>query len=147
MTISIPNITSAIGQICAAGKLGLNARIISQKPQSNIITPIAMPTNAPPWGSPKHSCSIRRRSYLRETWVPVSKLAPQLTQTKAVSSFLVPHFEQYTIRIVSSHSINFHFVHKVFGEPKKQRDFWASLQQKQFHSVMHNNDVWCKAKY
>src|SRR3989337_3271724 len=100
------------------------------KPQNTIIAPIARPTMVPPWGSPKHSCSIRLRSYLRETWVPVSKLAPQLTQTKAVSSFLVPHFEQYTIRVVSSHSINFHFVHKGFGEPKRQKDFWSSLHNK-----------------
>jgi hypothetical protein len=32
----------------------------------------------------------------------------------------VPHFEQYTIRVVSSHSIHFHFVHKVFGQPKNR---------------------------
>lgn len=61
------------------------------------MAPMARPTIVPPWGSPKHSCWARLRSHLRDSVVPVCRLAPQFVHVVAVSSFLVPHLEQYTM--------------------------------------------------
>jgi len=63
-------------------------------PQRSIRTPKNIPAMMPPWGSPKHSSSARLLSYLRDSMVPVCRVAPHLTQVTAVSSFLVPHFVQ-----------------------------------------------------
>ncbi len=63
-------------------------------PQKSIRMPNTKPAMMPPWGSPKHSFSARLLAYLRDSIVPVCSVAPHLTHVTAVSSFLVPHFEQ-----------------------------------------------------
>ena len=75
------------------GKSGTVCCKSAMSPQIRIIIPKAKPTIAPPCGIPKHSSSVRLRSYLREGGA-VSRLAPHLTHTMASSSFWAPHLVQ-----------------------------------------------------
>ncbi len=97
----MPNMIRIVGQISAptsnVGAISPLSRAMITKPKMRIMVPMAMPTMAPPWGSPKHSCCWRRRSHLRDSVVPVCRLAPQFVHVVAVSSFLVPHLLQYTM--------------------------------------------------
>jgi len=94
MMIRIPKIMMAKGQTDTPAGISPMPGCCRNHmiPQSRIITPMAKPTTAPPYGIPKHSSSTRLRSGLRVG--TVSRLAPHLTHTAASSSFLVPHLVQ-----------------------------------------------------
>ena len=63
---SIPNMMMANGQISTFCAIRPDCCASVMMPQKSTIRPMAMPTIAPPCGSPKHSCSARLRSHLRD---------------------------------------------------------------------------------
>lgn len=52
----MPKIMMTMGQISTVCVMTPVCCASVMSPQMSIMTPMAMPTMAPPWGSPKHSC-------------------------------------------------------------------------------------------
>ena len=86
-TTSIPKMITTTGQQNSHSK-----PVTQDTPTRIIIMPMIRSAIAPPWGSPKHSSSVRLRSVLPVG--RVTRLAPHLTHTAASSSFLAPHLVQ-----------------------------------------------------